>query len=66
MDWMPQENMVAVKIIPADQTIEDMKKEADECEQARIQAEPQASALKEKAALLGEWIRSLRTGRWIS
>ena len=58
---------MAVKIIPADQTIEDMKKEADECEQAsRTQAEPQAIALKEKAALLGEWIRSLRTGRWTS
>ena len=58
---------MAVKIIPADQTIEDMKKEADECEHAsRTQPEPQARALKEKTALLREWISSLSTGRWTS
>ena len=64
---VPQEKMMAVKIIPAGQTIEDMRTEADECEQvSRTQPEPQANELKEKAALLREWISSLSTGRWTS
>lgn len=42
----------AVKIIPAGDTINELKKNAEECEQiARVEAEPVASKIREKAAL---------------
>jgi hypothetical protein len=56
-----------VKIIPAEPTLEHMKLEAEKCEKAaQTEPEPRASALKEKAALLREWIRSLKAAYWAS
>jgi hypothetical protein len=56
-----------VKIVPTSPTLKDMKREAEEREhEAGAQQEPHASALREKAVLLREWIASLRTGRWTS
>jgi len=58
---------VAMKIVPAELTMKELKKEAQECDQmARIEAEPRASTLREKAALLREWITILKTGKWTS
>lgn len=51
--------------IPADGTIADIKKEADDCElRAAKEPEPLASELREKANLLRAWIEELRSGKW--
>jgi hypothetical protein len=58
---------MAVQIIPKEPTITEMKKEAEECERtAASEPEPRASASRENAALLREWIASLKTGAWKS
>jgi hypothetical protein len=54
-------------IIPSGPTIKVMKKEAEQCEQkARFAAEPTASTLREKAAVLREWIGLLQSRLWTS
>jgi hypothetical protein len=56
-----------MKIVPAGPTIEEIKREANDCEQrANKAAEPLATRLREKAELLREWMKSLRTGAWKS
>ncbi|SRR5260370_37072231 len=56
-----------VKIIPADDVIADLEREARGCE-ARTQSEPKqiATKLKEQANLLRDWITALKSGRWTS
>jgi len=51
--------------IPADGTIADLKKQADDFER-RVAKEPEplASELREKAKLLLVWIEQLRSGKW--
>jgi hypothetical protein len=52
-------------IIPADATIADLNKQAEDCDtQATKQPEPLATELREKAKLLREWIAQLRSHRW--
>ena len=54
-----------MKIIPAEATIKELKKKAEECEQkASQESEPLASELREKAGLFREWITVLKTGKW--
>jgi hypothetical protein len=56
-----------MKIVPAGPTVEQLEKEANECDQrAKAAAEPFASRLREKAGLLREWMKLLRTGAWKS
>jgi hypothetical protein len=56
-----------VKILPPEPTIEALKREAGQCEQtAGDESESRASKLREKAALLREWIAVLKTGKWTS
>jgi hypothetical protein len=55
------------KIVPCGLTIKEMNKEAEECEQkARVEVEPTAGTLREKALVLREWIAALKTGGWTS
>jgi hypothetical protein len=54
-----------MKIGPAGPTIEQIEKEANECDQRRKAAvEPFATHLRKKAGLLREWMKLLRTGAW--
>jgi hypothetical protein len=56
-----------MKVVPAGPTIEEIRKQADDCEQRANKApEPLATRLREKAELLREWMKSLRTGAWTS
>ena len=56
-----------MKIVPTGTTVRDMKGEAAEFEQqARVETDPVAAMLKDKAAVLREWIASLKTGSWTS
>jgi hypothetical protein len=58
---------MVVKIVPADASIAELKKQAAECEQkATKEREPVATQLREKAALCHEWIAALKTGKWMS
>jgi hypothetical protein len=57
----------AMKIVPADDTIADLKKKATEYEeQAAKQHGTIAALLKEKAKLCREWIAALKSGKWMS
>jgi hypothetical protein len=57
----------AMKIVPTGPTIKEMKREAEQCEQAaRLESGTIAEMLQERAALLREWIRALRSGKWTS
>jgi hypothetical protein len=56
-----------MKIVPADDTIADLKKKATEYEeQAAKQRETVAALLREKAKLCREWIAALKSGKWMS
>jgi hypothetical protein len=56
-----------MKIVPAGPTIEELKRQAGDCDQ-RVKAapEPLATRLREKAEILREWMKLLRTGAWKS
>jgi hypothetical protein len=54
-----------VGFVPADITIAELEQQAADIEkQARKEAEPLATELREKAKLLRAWILDLRLGRW--
>jgi len=56
-----------MKVVPTGPTIEEIRKQADDCElHANKVPEPQATRLREKAELLREWVKSLGTGAWKS
>ncbi len=56
-----------MKIVPADDTIADLKKKAAEYEeQAAKQSETVAALLREKAKLFREWTIALKSGKWMS
>ena len=56
-----------MKIVPADDTIADLKKNAAEYEeQARKQEGSIATRLREKAEQCRQWIAELKSGKWIS
>ncbi len=56
-----------MKIMPAGATLAELKKQAKDCEdKAKHEPEPAAGRLRERAALLREWIATLRSGRWTS
>jgi len=60
-------NINAMKIVPADETIADLKKKAAEYEeQARKQVGAIADRLREKAEQCRQWIAELKTGKWMS
>jgi hypothetical protein len=57
----------AMKIVPAKDTIADLKKKADEYEEeAAKQRENVATVLREKAKLCREWLAALKSGKWMS
>ena len=59
------QNSVAMKLVPADATIEELEKKATDCEEkAKKDAEPEATKLREEALLYREWIAALRSGKW--
>ena len=54
-----------MKLVPADATIEELEKKANDCEErAKKEAEPEATKLREEALLYREWIAALRSGKW--
>jgi hypothetical protein len=56
-----------LKIIPAGDTISDLRTQAQQFErQAATESESLAALLREKAALCREWIKQLSSDRWIS
>ena len=56
-----------MKIVPAEETISGLKKQASEYELSAQKAdEPEKSKLKDLAERCKEWSASLRTGAWIS
>lgn len=56
-----------IKIVPADDTIADLEKNAVKYEeQANEEQEPIAALLREKAEKCRQWVTSLRTGMWKS
>jgi hypothetical protein len=58
---------MAAQTIPKEPTIREMKQKAEECDyRAHSEPEPHASKLKEKAALIREWIKVLKAGGWTS
>jgi hypothetical protein len=60
-------NIMDNKFIPAQPTIAELERKAQECEKrAKQQAEPEATALREKAKRYRDWARSLRSGQWTS
>jgi hypothetical protein len=62
-----QNSRIAMKLIPAGATIAELEKKAADCEeQAKQEAEPEATKLREKALLCREWIAALSSGKWHS
>jgi hypothetical protein len=56
-----------MKIVPADDTIDDLRKKAAEYEeQARKQGGTMAVRLREKAEQCRRWIAELKSGKWTS
>ena len=56
-----------MKIVPADETIADLKNKAAEYqEQARKLSGTIAAGLREKAAQCRRWIVELKSGKWMS
>jgi hypothetical protein len=56
---------IAMKLIPAGATIEELEKKAADCERkAKRETEPEATKLREEALLCREWIAALRSGKW--
>ena len=56
-----------MKLVPAGATIEELQKKAAACEEkAEAEPEPEATQLREEAALYREWIAALNSRRWHS
>jgi len=56
-----------MKIVPARETLAELEKNAAALEAAaKNEPESTALALREKAALLREWLKLLSSGRWTS
>ena len=54
-----------MKLIPPDATIAELEKKAADCEErAKMEAEPEATKLREEALLYREWIAALSSGKW--
>jgi hypothetical protein len=51
--------------VPADGTLAELRKKADDCEQRATQEqEPLATALRKEAKLYRGWMTALRSGHW--
>ena len=55
----------AMKFIPADAVLAELEaKAATYAAQAEEHPEPRASELRERAELCGEWLKTLKAGKW--
>jgi len=58
---------IAMKLVPADATIEELQMKAKACdEKAKSEPEPEATKLRDEALRYREWIAALSSGRWHS